>query len=139
MPPLTAAIEDTNYAFPAGTYESLFLQVGCNSTPLDDALLVLFSPVQGKTRLDYSLLVSYVESYGFAVIMMDHPFDADVVQFPDGSYIIGLTFNSTTSTQVDAAVITGIDVRVQDMSFVLDQLENEILVHQLIPEHTCTP
>jgi len=64
MPPLTAGIEDTEYSFPAGTYESLILQVACNSKPKDDAPLVIFSPAQGNTRLDYSLLGSQGNTKG---------------------------------------------------------------------------
>jgi hypothetical protein len=133
MPPLTAGIEDTEYSFPAGTYESLVLQVACNSKPKDDAPLVIFSPAQGNTRLDYSLLVSNVASYGFTVIMLDHPYDADIVEFPDGSYITPAYFNTSTLLQTEAAAIALIDVRVADTSFVLDQLANETVIHHLIP------
>ena len=137
MPPLTAGIEDTEYSFPAGTYESLVLQVACNSKPKDDAPLVIFSPAQGNTRLDYSLLVSNVASYGFTVIMLDHPYDADIVEFPDGSYTTPAYFNTSTLLQTEAAAIALIDVRVADTSFVLDQLANETVIHHLIPGREC--
>jgi hypothetical protein len=140
MPSLTAAREDTEYGFPAGTYESLFLPVGYSSKPIDDAPLVIFSPAQGNTRLDYSLLVSNVASYGFTVIMLDHPYDADIVEFPDGSYILAAPFNeSSTLDQIAAAAIVAIDVRVQDTSFVLDQLSNKTVVRDLIPGRECEP
>jgi hypothetical protein len=138
MPPLTAGIEDAEYRFPAGTYESLFLQVGCGSKPRDDAPLVIFSPAQGNTRLDYSLLVSNVASYGFTIIMMDHPYDADIVEFPDGTYITADTsINTTTFAQTNTAAIEAIGVRTQDTTFVLDQLANETVIDHLIPGRTC--
>lgn len=133
MPPLTAAYEDKEYGFPSGSYESLFLQVGCRSNPLVTPV-VLFSPAQGNTRLDYNLLISNIASYGFTVIMMDHPYDADIVEFPDGSYIEGIPVNeSAPMAQMVAEAIVAIDVRVKDTTFVLNQLSNATIVDQLIP------
>jgi predicted dienelactone hydrolase len=113
--------------------------VGCTSKPHDDAPLVLFSPAQGTPRLYYSLLVSHVPSYGFTVIMMDHPYDADVVEFPDGSYIREATSNATTIPEIIAMATGEVDVRVQDTSFVLDQLNNKSVIHHLIPGRGCAP
>jgi len=132
MPSFTASYEDMLYGFPNGSYESLFLQVGCRAN-YHDSPVVLFSPAQGNTRLDYSLLVSNVASYGFTVITMDHPYDAGIVEFPDGSYIVAALVNVTTPAQSEAAGTEAVNVRVQDATFVLDQLANTTVVRQLIP------
>ncbi|KAG0651883.1 putative 1-alkyl-2-acetylglycerophosphocholine esterase [Hyphodiscus hymeniophilus] len=138
MPPFTAKTEDEIFSFlPAGSYESLFLQVGCSSKPLADAPLVLFSPAQGNNRLDYGLIASNVASYGFTVITMDHPYIADLVEFSDGSYILAAPITAINLQEIIAEGTAAIVVQAQDTSFVLDQLANKTLLHQLIPGRTC--
>jgi hypothetical protein len=96
MPPLTASLSEQeyteNYGFPNTTYSDLYLQVTDpqHSDNLEEWPLVLFSPAQGNTRLDYTFLASNIASHGFIVITLDHPYDGDIVEFPDQSYILGV-------------------------------------------------
>lgn len=53
-------------------------------------------------------------SKGYIVISVDHPFDADIVEFPEGSTV--LAANITTDAQIEAAL----EVRSSDVSFVID-------------------
>jgi hypothetical protein len=77
---------------------------------------VLFSPGAGNSRLIYGGIVEAVASAGFAVISVDHPYDADIVVFPDGSIVYG-TVNDDTNEEIEQALA----VRVADVRFVLDR------------------
>lgn len=49
--------------------------------------LVLFSPGSGQSRLLYTTMAMSLASEGYAVLTIDHPYDAPVVEFPDGTII----------------------------------------------------
>lgn len=54
---------------------------------------------------------------GYVVVAIDHPYDALVVEFPDGHAVIGL--NKTLTMDEVELLVT---VRAQDLSFVIDEL-----------------
>jgi Platelet-activating factor acetylhydrolase, isoform II len=128
MPSVVASFEDTAFSalgipIPHGTFARLQLPVCTNtsSPPLSAHSstsclpLLLFSPGAGNSRLLYSALASAVASSGAVVITIDHPYDANIVAFPDGSIVYG-TVSDNTTTDIDAALA----VRVADTRFVLD-------------------
>ena len=138
LPPETAAFEDSfqeaTYGLdsPSGTFEKLEL-------PLADKLariqhnfpLVLFSPAQGTSRLFYGAIATTVASWGYIVVTIDAPYDVDIVEYPDGSEAIA---NATIGENPTAEDITeALTARIQDVSFVLDQLREISVVSQLIP------
>jgi pimeloyl-ACP methyl ester carboxylesterase len=104
--------------------------------------LVIFSPGFGGTRLFYSVQAAALASMGYAVITVDHPYDALVTEFPDGTLIPGpaveegdeagivnlvkvscampLMNNWCKATYLLTCII---QVRAQDISFLIDQLE----------------
>jgi hypothetical protein len=49
--------------------------------------LVFFSPGLGESRLLYSVTAKSIAAQGCVVVTIDHPYDADVVEFPDGSVV----------------------------------------------------
>lgn len=49
--------------------------------------LVLLSPGGGHSRLVYGTMARSLASEGYAVVAVDHPYDAAVVEFPDGKII----------------------------------------------------
>lgn len=51
--------------------------------------LAIFSPGFGNSRLTYSALAKSVASHGYIVVAVDHPYDANIVEFPDGTVIYG--------------------------------------------------
>jgi hypothetical protein len=51
--------------------------------------LVLFSPGLGESRLLYSVTAKSIAAQGYVVVTTDHPYEADVVEFPDGSVVLG--------------------------------------------------
>jgi pimeloyl-ACP methyl ester carboxylesterase len=134
MPPATAAIEDqyySQYGLPNGTFESLKLSLCKESVHtterIQDFPIILFSPGLGNSRLLYSALAQYIASFGYLVVSIDHPYDANVVEYPDGTLILGA--NISTGAQIELAVET----RAQDVSFILDQLSSVSTVQRLFP------
>ncbi|WAO93329.1 1-alkyl-2-acetylglycerophosphocholine esterase [Fusarium falciforme] len=80
--------------------------------------LAVFSPGSGNSRLQYSAMARSLASYGYVVVLVDHPYDAAIVEFPDGTIIAGGNIpedekNLEKATQVRAA----------DISFVISQVE----------------
>ncbi len=49
--------------------------------------LVLFSPGLAESRLLYSVTAKSIAAQGYVVVTIDHPYDAEVVEFPDGSVV----------------------------------------------------
>ncbi|KAI1867943.1 uncharacterized protein JN550_006750 [Neoarthrinium moseri] len=90
--------------------------------------LLLFSPGFGQSRLLYGAMARSLASEGYVVITVDHPYDASVVEFPDGSF----TRAANISTDDIAALEMVIQVRASDISFVIDQLQNVTALRQSI-------
>ncbi|CZT23497.1 related to PAF acetylhydrolase family protein [Ramularia collo-cygni] len=139
MPSVSAEFYDTTYGalgIPNGTFASLTME-HCRQTNRGSIAgktfpIALFSPGAGNSRLIYSAMAQSIASEGFVVIAIDHPYDADIVEFPDGSTI--LAANMTT----DEDFAHSVDVRAQDVSSVLDHLESESKwVSQLLPGISC--
>lgn len=122
MPPTTAAFEDeaySSYGLPNGTFESLKLSLcsalsGSASIDLQEFPIVLFSPGHGGSRLLYNAMAQSVASHGFIVITMDHPYDPDIVEYPDGTVVLAANIST------DAQIILDVETRARDTSFVLD-------------------
>lgn len=132
MPNNTATFYDEQLGplgVPAETFSSLHL-TNCNARSQHGLKnqqfpVVLFSPGLGNSRLIYSAMAQALASKGNIVITIDHPYDADIVEFPDGSTV--LAANITTDSQIEAAL----DVRTRDVSFVVDQLRSRQLSRKL--------
>lgn len=75
----------------------------------------------------YTSLLQNIASNGFAVISVDHPYDSNIVEYPDGRTVIGV--NISTNSQFDFAL----KVRVQDMVFLRDQLSNKTVLKTIFP------
>ncbi|KAF7181002.1 hypothetical protein CNMCM7691_000131 [Aspergillus felis] len=139
MDPITAAFEDEEYAqagTSAGAFGSLTLQTckPCTNSTSSRRVkgpkypLVLFSPGLGNTRLLYSAMAQHT---GYIVVTVDHPYDAGIVTFPDNTTI--LAANITTDTQI----VDDLNIRVRDLSFVLDQLHRPSVISKLIIGQIC--
>ena len=75
--------------------------------------IVLLSPGQGLTRTLYSGLSAELASHGYFVVVLDHPGDGQLVEYPDGH----------TVPQEDASEDARVAVRVADAQAVLDHLQ----------------
>ncbi|RHZ59207.1 hypothetical protein CDV55_101777 [Aspergillus turcosus] len=137
IPNATAAYEDVefqSFGLPPGTFESFRIQTQTQQQrpPFShhgDYPVVLFSPALATSRLMYTLLLRDIASNGFAVVSVDHPYDADIVEFPDGRTVLGILANIST----EAEFVPAMNVRVQDMLFLLDQLHDEKVIRNIFP------
>jgi predicted dienelactone hydrolase len=126
------------HGFPPAQYLSAgaaraFERLGGISTPVFDRIrvyarhgapavsgphpLVLFSPGFGMLDAFYTSLLEELASQGFIVLAIDHPYDAEVVEFPGGR-LVPKRLDDDRPAQRDRALST----RIADTRFVLDQL-----------------
>ncbi|KAF7505141.1 hypothetical protein GJ744_001207 [Endocarpon pusillum] len=124
MPATTAALHDTlfsSFGIPNGTFETLGLSL-CHAKPASTSSnhypTVLFSPGLGGSRLLYSALAQTLSSHGFTVLTIDHPYDASIVSYPDGTFV--LAANISTDAQITRAVA----IRAADVSFTIQSLQH---------------
>ncbi|SPO01484.1 related to PAF acetylhydrolase family protein [Cephalotrichum gorgonifer] len=131
MTPLVAAAYDQLGVFvglPNGTFSSLELEFCAPKTSrcrskVPSYPLVLFSPGAGNPRLLYGAMAREVASHGFAVVTIDHPYDASFVEFPDGTVFSAVSIDDENSTAIELLT----KVRAEDTSFVLSHLsENPV-------------
>lgn len=67
----------------------------------------------------YTTLIEELASYGFVVVAIDHPYDAGIVEFPDGLVFLDPAVNNATKEELEGLMST----RVEDMLFALDELQ----------------
>ena len=114
----------TPSACPDGIFGSLELSFCQNQSQPDGIAkdvsfpIVMFSPGLGNSRLVYSGIAQSLASQGYAVVTVDHPYDAAIVEYPDGTYV--LAANITTPDQITF----DLKVRAKDISFVLDDIHS---------------
>ncbi|KAM3433011.1 hypothetical protein NHJ13734_006617 [Beauveria thailandica] len=89
--------------------------------------LVLYDTGLGIARSLYGAKARDLASQGYLVVTVDHPYDADIVEFPDGSVVKSVEFNGT-----EPEIIKFLEVRAQDLSFVLSQLHSNHTVRRHI-------
>ncbi|KAF7552500.1 hypothetical protein G7046_g7389 [Stylonectria norvegica] len=93
---------------------------GCDAnTKGSEYPLAVFSTGAGNSRLLYTGLARSLASQGYVVVTVDHPYDSDIVEFPDGSVILGANIPENTTVLEKAT-----KVRADDLSFVVSQFEN---------------
>jgi pimeloyl-ACP methyl ester carboxylesterase len=133
MANVTAAAEDEilgDYGWPKGLLDRFVLEVCKEKYPVGSGQgnvtekwpLALFSGGLNTTRLFYSHLAQEIASHGFTVITIDHPYDTDVVEFPNGDVIFGGSVAAPANGSEPTSLNFGLEVRAQDASFVLDRL-----------------
>ncbi len=140
-PEKVAAIFNAETAFvgvPNGTFKRIELEI-CNvdqnhQPNLSNTPVVLFYPGLGLSRLWYSAIAQAVASYGFIVVTVDQPYDADVVEYPDGRIVRAI--NSTWDQQQSELLV---NVTAEEASFVLDELAKAEVVQKLSPSYKPIP
>ncbi|KAJ8111759.1 hypothetical protein OPT61_g5722 [Boeremia exigua] len=136
MPPATAAFEDDKFAaygLPNGSFAALELETCKQVTSSSNRLakknsfpLVLFSGALGTSRLLYSGMLQSVAAAGYLVVSIDHPYDSDVVEFPDGKVIQGTDIS-------DEDLESALSTRVDDIVYVYQQLGNQSFTKTAVP------
>ncbi|KAJ5112862.1 hypothetical protein N7456_001396 [Penicillium angulare] len=80
-----------------------------------DAPLLLFSGGFWTSRQEYGALVQRISSWGYRVVLIDHPYDASVVQFPEGDIVYSYYASDIPTDAISQFVQ---DIRVKDIPFV---------------------
>lgn len=70
--------------------------------------VIIFSPGFSNSRLLSSAQAQSLASLGNIVITVDHPYDATVVEFPDGTAVYGFTADEANDERGEEAVKVGI-------------------------------
>lgn len=92
-----------------------------DAAPADgDFPVVLYSPGNGSTRFQNLDLVQRMVSAGYVVVGVDHPSTAASLTFADGSTTVATAEPPTAGGTEDDII----DIRAEDLSFVLDQLSD---------------
>lgn len=107
-------------------YASAYLHPSSEQDPPD---IIFFSPGGGMSRVDYTAAMSNLASNGYIVIGVDHPYDTQFIDYPDGRTAIK-TKDILDSPEA-AAVVT--EIRATDLSFVLDALSKNDTPARKIP------
>lgn len=133
MPDGVAAANDQQFSIfgvEDGTFESFNIE-SCDNPPRKNRIpesttrdndqypLVIFSPGVSSSRLMYSELLAALASQGIAVVAIDHPYDANAIQYPSGEVVHGKNMTSSMPT-----IMLNLKTRVEDISFVLDHVKS---------------
>ncbi|KAG8858785.1 hypothetical protein FRB96_004922 [Tulasnella sp. 330] len=120
MPTLMAGLLDKSLGIPDGTFESISTDTCLGAPPVSLAQrkLIIFSPGLGASRLLYQVYTTALAAHGYVVVSVDHPYDAEVVEYPDGRLVFAAPINDSSNTDITRVV----DTRVQDIQFVLNEV-----------------
>jgi len=99
----------------------------CVDAPMSDGVhpIVVFTPGYTGTFTDYTFIFEDLASRGYVVASLDHTYEATAVELPDGRFIkskLGSHLDNTWRGD-EATLAFATAVRLQDLKFVLDQLE----------------
>ncbi len=124
MPPATAAVYDSafaEYGLPNGTMSRIFTRCYLDAPASAQTThpLLIFSHGGGASRFLYTTTMEELARRGYIVAAVDHPYDALVVEFPDGRLI------HAQGKELDKELVELlVDTRAKDVTFVLDYLHS---------------
>ena len=124
MPPQTASFYDQAFA-PVFHLNKTFSRITSPCYPNAPFLapsanetfpLLLFSPGAGASRFFYTILAEDLASKGYVLALLDHPYDAEIVELANGTIIRG--GNISTHAEAERIAQTSAD----DLLFILERL-----------------
>ncbi|KAF2827909.1 hypothetical protein CC86DRAFT_201720 [Ophiobolus disseminans] len=114
-----------------GVFEKMGFNACCSTRQSTDASkipVVVLEPQTDTSRLLYVNLARYMTANNVAVVLIDHPHDSSVTEFPgsDTAFNSGSTGLSSFSplTAWNETITKAIDIRVQDIKFALESLKD---------------
>ncbi|KAF2762549.1 hypothetical protein EJ05DRAFT_5660 [Pseudovirgaria hyperparasitica] len=126
-----AAFLERKYGLPSGAAANVVSQAH-TSAPIarsnNDMPLILFSPGYGLSRSMYTSILSSIASSSYIVLALDHPFDTDFIDYPDGRSV-----SNTQAKSVNWKSPEYVSLRADDVRFVLDQILGNASVAAQIP------
>ncbi|GAP90858.1 putative paf acetylhydrolase family protein [Rosellinia necatrix] len=128
FPPLTAAYLGAVFNDTSGSLGRIQGRSCAGGSPLShpELPLLLFGPGFSYARTYYSAQLEELASRGWNVVAVDHPYDAGIVEYPDGRAAY-----ARDSTVVGGTADFYLGVRVADMKFVLDALSDPSVVSRI--------
>jgi pimeloyl-ACP methyl ester carboxylesterase len=110
-----------------------------NATVTAKHPLVLLEPALGASRYLYGALAYQWAAGGYAVVTIDHPHDSNMVEFPKyaGNETIQRSIDLDPFDQLTVwndTISKALFTRVDDVNFVLKQLDSPAVIHQLFSE-----
>ncbi|KAI2629181.1 Alpha/Beta hydrolase protein [Hypomontagnella submonticulosa] len=122
-----AAAYESSFGIPNGTLHNIITQA-CLGAPLSHPHqpLLFFTPGLGSSRELYSDTLIEIASYGWNVVSIDHPYETNVVQYPDGRAVYGLPMNGS-----EPQTIENIEIRAADLISVLNALSNSTITKKI--------
>lgn len=152
MPAQTARIADQQFLLNAGdsVFGKMDLQVCCKSSVAIDAAkypVVVLDPHTDTSRLLYANLARYVSANGVVVVLIDHPGDSSIVEFPEETNQATQTVYNSGRTPLsnfspirpwNDTVTRAVDIRIQDINFALGQLNTTSILQQHFRDFTFT-
>ncbi|KAF8540839.1 hypothetical protein BDD12DRAFT_909112 [Trichophaea hybrida] len=120
-PKLTLDVVGSSYGLPNGTIEPIITNSFIQSYPKPkgkNLVPLLFSTGSGVPRFLYTTMYEEMASQGYFVIAIDHPYDALIVEFPEG----GVAYMVNSSSNDLNSIIESLGTRVADAKFVAKQL-----------------
>jgi hypothetical protein len=146
MPPQTAAIANEQFieggGRNAGVFEQMAYGACCGSSADIDASkfpVVVLEPHVDTSRFLYSTMARFISANGVAVIIIDHPGDASIVQFSlSRTRDLETVYNSGTVplsnfspiTEWNTTVQAAVDTRLSDIAFTLSQINTTSLLQR---------
>lgn len=144
LPPFTAdtyVVVGESIGLPDWVFQGFELEF-CKRSPHSQRKwpVVIFSPGFSASRLLSGAQAQSLASQGYLVITVDHPYDATVVEFPDGGIIYGFNTTDISPERAQKAVRVNImhdhtsryrmlilfhrQVRSDDVSFLVDEISS---------------
>lgn len=123
--PQSARINEIFNNLPTGTLSNVQTNshAGAPIRSCDDIQVILFSPGYSVSRQFYTTYVEDLASRGYLVVALDHPYDAIVVEFPDGT----LVYADPAADMEDLTYVSKVlNARVGDATFVIDGLRGNL-------------
>jgi dienelactone hydrolase len=99
------------------------------SLPDDEPPILFLSPGWSFPRGFYTVFASAIASQGFIVMTMDHPNETNIITYPDGHSVTTVTAEPESLDDI----VPYLQPRLDDVQFLLDQLENATAMGELLP------
>ncbi|GAB3915947.1 alpha/beta hydrolase family protein [Larkinella terrae] len=107
-------------------YDQIDTYAAANATPAQGKWpVVLFLPGYGAARAFYTSLAVDLASQGYVVFCLDHPYEAALTQLANGKLATTIENFEPGAPDRLGFMKNRLDIRVADVQFVLNQLENK--------------
>lgn len=87
--------------------------------------VVIFLTGNGASRAFYTSILAGLASRGYAVLAIDHPFEAMITQLADGKIATTIEDHSKDGSDLTNFMKGRLDTRIADVQFVINQLDSQ--------------